>query len=108
MAPGRLAGLFQAAEEVAVHAETTRDLLLALLSFTPDPDGAELTSEAVSLYFGCLVKPASFPPHLPQAGRERSKLCCEGIAWHGLFFAVFHLYSFSDEQRGHWVSSSHA
>lgn len=46
MAPGRLAGFLQAAEEV--HTETMRDMLLALLSFTPEFDGAVLTTETVS------------------------------------------------------------
>lgn len=75
MVPGRLAGLLQAAEEVAVHAETTRDMLLALLSFTPEFDGAVLTTEAVSLCFWCVVSPASLPPHHPKTGRECSKMC---------------------------------
>jgi len=74
MAPGRLAGLLQAAGEVAVHAETTRDLLLALLSLIPGFDGAVLTTEAVNLYFWCVVNPASLPPHLPKAGRECRKI----------------------------------
>lgn len=75
MAPGRLTGLLQTAEEVAVHAETTRDVLLALLTFTPEFDGAVLTTEAVSLCFWCIVISASLPPYLPKAGRECSKIC---------------------------------
>lgn len=71
MAPGRLAGLLQ----VAVQAETTRDVLLAPLNFTPESDGAVLTTEAVSLYFWCGVNPASLPSHLPEAGGECSKMC---------------------------------
>lgn len=80
MALGRLAGLLQAAEEVVVCAETMRGMLLALLSFTPELDGAVLTTEAVSLYFWCIVNPASLPPHLPKAGGECSKMCQGGTA----------------------------
>lgn len=44
MAPGRLAGLSQA----AVRVEAMRDVLLVLLGFTPGFGGAVLTTEAVS------------------------------------------------------------
>lgn len=57
LAPDRLARLLQAAGEVAVRAETTRDMLLALLSFSPEYDGAVLTTEPVSLYLILLTCP---------------------------------------------------
>lgn len=79
MAPGRLAGLLQAAEAVAVRAETTRDMLLALLSFTPEFDGAVLTTEVVSLYFQCIVNLASLSPPHGRRGVQR-----DVSRWHSL------------------------
>lgn len=69
------AGLLRATGEVAVYAETMRDVMLALSGFTPEFDGAVLTTEAVSLYFWCVVDPASLPPHLLKAVGECSKTC---------------------------------
>lgn len=85
MAPGRLAGLLQ----VAAQAETTRDVLLALLNFTPESDGAVLTTEAVSLYFWCSVNPASLPSQLPEAGGECSKMCRDGTERRGCSLQSF-------------------